>query len=333
MGTWAGGIGRAQARGVDSAGELLKIVGTSPAIQQVKQLAQMVAQNRCTVLITGQSGVGKELVARTIHRLSDRRDKPFVPTNCGALPESLLESQLFGHEKGAFTGATQSTLGIFRAADRGTTLLDEITEMSPALQVKLLRVLQEREVTPVGGTRPHAVDIRLIAASNQPMEQLLDEKTLRRDLYYRLSVVHIEIPPLSERREDVEALARHFIHLHALAYGCQPVRLTEAASRLLAAYHWPGNVRELSNTIERIYALGLGPVVSAEDLPLQLRAGASTRPEVLQPADLPSWEESEKRLITRALQAAHGQKTVAARLLKIDRHRLARKIKKYALDK
>ena len=292
----------------------------------------MVSQNRCTVLITGQSGVGKELVARTIHRLSARKDRPFVPTNCGALPESLLESQLFGHEKGAFTGATQSTLGIFRAADQGTAFLDEITEMSPALQVKLLRVLQEREVTPVGGTEPQAVDIRLMAASNRPMEELLEEKVLRRDLYYRLSVVHIEIPPLRERREDIDALVEHYIHRHALGYGCQPISLSEEAWILLRAHDWPGNVRELSNTIERIYALGLGPVVSADDLSPQLRAAAPTRLEEPRPAGLPSWEESEKQLIARALEVAKGRKTAAARLLKIDRHRLARKIKKYALD-
>ena len=171
-----------------------------------------------------------------------------------------------------------------------------------------------------------------MAASNQPMEKLLDEKVVRRDLYYRLSVVHIEVPPLSTRREDIEALVEHFIHLHALGYGCQPVRPTEAARRLLRAYHWPGNVRELSNTIERVYALGLGPVVSAEDLSPHLGGGLSGGAEFARPADLPTWEEAEKQLIKRALQAAGGQKTVAARLLKINRHRLARKMKKYALD-
>jgi transcriptional regulator with PAS, ATPase and Fis domain len=285
------------------------------------------------VLLTGCSGVGKELIASTIHRLSPRLAEPFVPTNCGALPETLLESQLFGHEKGAFTGATQSTLGIFRAADRGTAFLDEITEMSPALQVKLLRVLQEREVTPVGGTGPHPVDIRLIAASNRPMEELLDEKIIRRDLYYRLSVVHIEIPPLSERREDIDDLVTHFVHRHALEYGTEPVRLSPDARALLAAHDWPGNVRELSNILERAYALGLGPVVAADDLAPHLRMAAPQPQAPPRPAGLPSWEESEKQLILRALEAANGQKTVAARLLKIDRHRLARKIKKYALDK
>jgi transcriptional regulator with PAS, ATPase and Fis domain len=293
----------------------------------------MVAENHCTVLITGPSGSGKELIARTIRRLSPRSNKPFVSTNCGALPESLLESQLFGHEKGAFTGATRSTLGIFRASNRGTVFLDEITEMSPALQVKLLRVLQEREVTPVGGTRPHAVDIRLIAASNRPMEELLDDKILRRDLYYRLSVVHIEIPRLQDRREDIPLLATHFVHRHALEYGRPPVQLTAEASRLLMQYDWPGNVRELSNAIERLYALRLGPRISAADLSLQLRHTPSRRREEPANTYLPSWEESEKQLIVRALSAANGQKTVAARLLKIDRHRLARKIKKYQLDK
>lgn len=332
MGTRAGEIGRGQPGSSSLADELQRIVGASQAIQQVKQLVQMVARNHCTVLVTGQSGVGKELLARTIHRLSPRRNEPFVPTNCGALPETLLESQLFGHEKGAFTGATQSTLGIFRAADKGTAFLDEITEMSPALQVKLLRVLQEREVTPVGATHPHAVDIRLIAASNRPMEELLDEKIVRRDLYYRLSVVHIDIPPLRQRREDIVPLATHFIHRHALDYGRDPIRLDDGARAVLVAHDWPGNVRELSNAVERLYALGLGPVVSADDLSPQLRAAPRQATAAPRPVDLPSWEEAEKQLIFRALEAANGQKTLAARLLQIDRHRLARKIKKYALD-
>jgi len=332
MGRRIEAVGPTEASTQSCTDELHKIIGCSAAMRQVKQLVRMVAENHCTVLITGQSGSGKELVARTIRQLSPRRDNPFISTNCGALPESLLESQLFGHEKGAFTGATRSTLGIFRAADKGTVFLDEITEMSPALQVKLLRVLQEREVTPVGGTNTHPVDIRLIAASNKPMEELLDDKILRRDLYYRLSVVHIEMPGLQNRRDDIRLLMTHFVHRHALEYGCPPVRLTEQASRLLEDYDWPGNIRELSNTIERLYALKLGPLVSAADVSPQLRVASVRRREEPPDAGLPSWEDSEKQLIVRALRAAKGQKTVAARLLKIDRHRLARKIKKYQLS-
>ena len=308
------------------------ILGKSASIEHVKELVRMVAQNHSTVLITGESGVGKELIARTIHRLSDRSDKPFVPTNCGALPETLLESQLFGHEKGTFTGAVQSTLGIFRAADRGTVFLDEITEMSPALQVKLLRVLQEREVTPVGGVMPVRVNVRIIAATNRPLEELVDERILRRDLFYRLSVVQVAVPPLSHRREDIDELVLHFIHRHAIEYGREPVKLTDEARGRLIAHGWPGNVRELSNTIERMYALGLGPVVSAGELSLPLSTDGASSNDGKDSAGLPSWEEAEQELIRRALEAARGQKTVAARLLQIDRHRLARKIKKYQLD-
>lgn len=293
----------------------------------------MVARNHCTVLITGQSGVGKELVARTIHGLSERCDKPFVPTNCGALPETLLESHLFGHEKGTFTGAVQSTLGIFRAAEGGTVFLDEITEMSSALQVKLLRVLQEREVTPVGGAIPLPVNVRILAASNRPMDELLDEGLLRRDLYYRLSVVQVDVPPLRHRREDISALIPHLVHRHALDYGLPPVRLTDEARSLLIASDWPGNVRELSNTIERMYALGLGPVVDADILAPQMRcAGAEGLGESAR-GGLPTWDDAEKQLIRRALEAANGQKSLAAKLLQIDRHRLSRKIKKYQLDR
>ena len=334
MALQAGDAGKTRSRHTESADEFHEIIGRSAAIQQIKQRVSTVARNHCTVLITGESGVGKELIARAIHRLSDRSESAFVATNCGALPESLLESQLFGHRKGAFTGATQSTLGLFRAANEGTVFLDEVTEMSPALQVKLLRVLQEREVTPVGGTESYPVDVRIIAASNRPANELLDGNVLRHDLYYRLTIVHLELPPLRTRRDDVDELLRHFIHLHALNYGRSPIRLADGAVQLLRAYDWPGNVRELSNTIERMYALGLGPMVTAGEIAPHLRwAGApGENPVHTEQAPFPSWEEAEKRLLKKALDFTKGGKAAAAKLLKIDRHRLARKIKKYNLD-
>ena len=331
MGTRADST-RSPSTGSTSSGSPLDaIVGESAAMRSVKQLVDMVARNHCTVFITGESGVGKELLTQTIHKLSPRADKPLIAANCGALPETLLESQLFGHLKGAFTGATQDTLGIFRAANQGTVFLDEITEMSPMLQVKLLRVLQEREVTPVGSTEPISVDLRILAASNRSLERVREESGLREDLYYRLCVVHIDLPPLRRRREDIALLVHHFVHRHAVDYGRDPLSFAAGAMTRLQEYSWPGNVRELSNTIERLYALSAGPVIKADDLSPHLHSVPPVD-DALIAGRLPSWEEAEKALIRRALQATDGQKAAAAKLLKIDRHRLMRKIRKYDIS-
>lgn len=322
---------------------LERIVGCSPAIRSIKRLALTVARNDSTVLILGDSGVGKELLARTIHDLSARRDQPFIAANCGALPETLLESQLFGHVRGAFTGATQDTLGIFRAGDGGTVFLDEIGEMSPALQVKLLRTLQEREVTPVGSTHPHPIDVRIIAATNRMIDPTNPAPVLREDLYYRLSVVQIVLPPLRQRPADIPLLLEHFIHRHAVAYGRQPVRIEPQALDVLIRYPWPGNVRELSNFIERHYATGGGPTIDLADIPERMLHAATQqvrpawmpdKPDSPRPPTgaLPTLEEAERELIRRALLLAGGRKTRAAEILNIERHRLTRKIRKYGLD-
>jgi transcriptional regulator with PAS, ATPase and Fis domain len=314
--------------------ELLSIVGTSPSVELIRDLVRTVAANHSTILIHGESGVGKELIARAIHGLSPRRDQPFVATNCGALPESLLESQLFGHVKGAFTGATADTLGIFRAADRGTIFLDEITEMSQALQVKLLRVLQEREITPVGATDAVRVDVRIIAATNHPLEGSGLGDVLREDLYYRLSVVQVHVPPLRQRREDIEPLLNHFNYRHAIAYAQSPLVFSAGAIRRLVGYSWPGNVRELSNVVERFFALHAGPSVDVGDLPPAIaRAGdlAEAPAKAPDPDHVPTLEEAERDLIARALKRTGGQKLAAAKLLNVERHRLARKMNKYGL--
>ena len=321
--------------GPASSQELLAIVGTSPSMQLIRDLVRTVAANHSTILVQGESGVGKELIARTIHRLSPRRQQPFVAANCGALPDSLLESQLFGHVKGAFTGATSDTLGIFRAANRGTIFLDEITEMSPALQVKLLRVLQEREVTPVGSTEAMPVDVRIIAATNRALEHHAPGATMREDLYYRLSVVQIHIPPLRQRREDIDALLNYFNHRHCIAYGQGPLMLATQARQRLLAYSWSGNVRELSNVVERFFALHAGPLIREEDLPPVIQKAGERPPGQSAQAEeghrLPTLEEAERELIVRALKQTDGQRLAAAKLLSIERHRLARKIRKYGL--
>jgi transcriptional regulator with PAS, ATPase and Fis domain len=309
-------------RGTDRRDALVdRIIGSSATMRQIKGLIRRIAGNHSTILITGASGSGKELVARTIHDMSDRADGPFMAVNCGAMPESLLESQLFGHEKGSFTGATERVPGIFRAAEGGTVFLDEITEMHPALQVRLLRVLQEREVTPVGGTEAIPVDVRIIAATNQPLNP--DQNmALRNDLFYRLSVVQMHLPSVCERRQDVPELIDYFNRLHAFAYRQSVNPITPERMRALAGYAWPGNVRELSNVIENWYATGVWPA-KFED--------PGTMAETVE-ADLesiPTLDQAEKALVIRALAAAKGNKGVAARALKIERHRLYRKIEKY----
>src|SRR5271157_798266 len=243
------------------------IVGNSPGIKRIYELTAKVACCQSTVLILGESGTGKELIAKSIHLHSDRADRPFIPVNCGAIPRDLLESELFGHEKGAFTSAVATRIGRFELADGGTILLDEIGEMPQILQVKLLRVLQERSFERVGGTRTINVDVRIIAATNQDLETAVKDGRFREDLFYRLNVIPIEIPPLRKRIDDIPLLCSFFIDKYSKRFGRNPITITEEATRVLSGYSWPGNVRELENAIERLLVLKDDDVVKPADLP------------------------------------------------------------------
>jgi DNA-binding NtrC family response regulator len=309
------------------------IVGSSAAMREVQKVIGMLADTDATVLITGETGTGKEVVARAIHRHGRRAARPFVAINCAAIPAELLESQLFGHVRGAFTGAVADRAGSFREADGGTLFLDEIGDMDLALQAKLLRVLQDRVVTPVGG-KPVPVDVRILAATHRDLERLVREGKFREDLFWRLGVVPLALPPLRERLADIVPLAEHFLAL--AANGAPPKRLSaEAAARLLA-HSWPGNVRELRNAMERVAVLARRPVIGAEDLEF-LQAAAPDTPgsgnaEWLS-GDLPTAvARLESAMIRQALEAAHGNRAEAARRLGIHRQLLYEKMKRYEIE-
>jgi len=288
-----------------------------------------VAATDSPVLIAGESGTGKELVAAGIHRLSPRSRGPFIPVNCGAIPADLLESELFGHVRGAFSGAVADTLGLFRSADGGTVFLDEVAELPAPLQVKLLRVLQEKEVRPVGSAKSHAVDVRVIAATNRRLEEAVREGSLRQDLFYRLDVVRVEIPPLRERKADIPALVAHFLHRFNRRFGREVTGIAPAAMAALMAHDFPGNVRELENLLERAYALGVGREITPGDLP-----PFSARPEAPPAAgELPTLAQAERTLILRALELYGHDKDRAARALGISRRTLYRRLKEYGLLK
>ena len=307
------------------------IVGRSGAIQEVIRQLELVAQARSTVLITGETGTGKELVARAIHDRSAQREMPLIKVNCAALPEGLLESELFGHVKGAFTGAISSKKGKFALADGGTIFLDEIGTMSPAVQAKLLRVLQEREFEPLGAERTEKVDLRVIAASNRDLRRMVTEGRFLEDLFYRLSVIPIHIPPLRERREDIPALTDHFIRKHNQRTGKRIEKVDDAVLEAFRGYDWPGNVRELENTIERAVVLSPGPVITRHEVSL-LGVTEAT------PVGLPSlklhqnvdWVERET--IARALQRSAGIKKDAADLLGISQRALSYYLAKHHIE-
>lgn len=322
----------------------LGIISESSAMQKVFSLINKVARTQSTVLVLGESGTGKELVARAVHKLSGRTGK-LVPVNCGAIPEEILESELFGHEKGAFTGATNSKIGRFQMADCGTIFLDEIGEMSPKLQVKLLRVLQERVVEPVGSTRSVEVNVRVIAATNKDLREEVKAGRFREDLYYRLQVVPIELPSLRERGDDVKLLTRYFLERSAAHSGMPALRISEDAEAKLATYNWPGNVRELENLMERLAILTDGSELRVEDLPEYVRAAsgsfASSTTSIMQiqeilPDNGLDFNELvngfENRLILMALEKTNGNKKAAAKLLKLNRTTLVEKIKKKGLE-
>ncbi|BBL74095.1 sigma-54-dependent transcriptional regulator [Methylomagnum ishizawai] len=318
-----------------------EFVGQGAAMRQVYELIRQVAPTKANVLVTGETGTGKELAARAIHRHSGREGL-FVPINCAAIPAEILESELFGYAKGAFTGANKDRVGKFELADGGTLFLDEITEMSPALQAKLLRVLQESTIDRLGCNRPISVDIRIVAATNRDPRESVREGRLREDLFYRLNVFGIQLPPLRERREDIPALAAHFLEKYGTQLGCGGGRLDPAAERSLLAYPWPGNVRELENMMERAAVLCRGGTVEPRHLPLEIAGtvvpsvaapvAASAGPEA-EDLDLEQRVEAlERRLLTRALAESGDNKAKAARLLKISERTLWYKLKKYGFS-
>ncbi len=315
----------------------IEIVGQSAALQRVFELIEKVAPTESTVLILGESGTGKELVARAIHARSRRREGPFVPVNCGAIPEELLESELFGYERGAFTGANRSKPGRFELANGGTIFLDEVAEMSPKLQVKLLRILQERTVERLGGEKPVPVDIRIIAATNRNLEAEVAAGRFREDLYFRLNVIPIEIPPLRERREDIPLLVEHFLKKFCEREEVPLKKLSEKALARLQSYHWPGNVRELENLIERLVILTEGEVIEEEDLPEHIRGETPLEWKI--PEKFPAegldlqatLREIERTLIVKALEASGGVKSQAAKLLRLNRTTLIEKMKRLGL--
>lgn len=309
-----------------------EIIGQSAAMRQIYAIIAAVSANKSTVLITGESGTGKELVARTIHRQGPWAEQSFVALNCGAMSETLLDSQLFGHRRGAFTGAIADHNGVFQSADGGTLFLDEISEIPLVLQVKFLRAIQEKEVTPLGSSRPVKVDVRIMAASNRNLEEEVRKGTFREDLFYRLNVVPLHLPPLRERREDIPLLIEHFIGAFSTEYTVEPKKVAPAALDKLVAYTWPGNIRELQNTIERVFALSRSNEITLADLSTSI-AGFEEKPlDFHGAAELPTLETMERALIRAALQKSQGNKNEAARLLNIDRQRLYRKMDKYGLD-
>ena len=310
-----------------------EIVGQHPEMQKLYQLIAQMARTASTVLIAGESGTGKELIARAVHREGPRRDKPFVPVNPAAISETLMESELFGHEKGAFTSAYQRKLGKFELANGGTLFLDEIATLKPELQAKLLRVLQEREIERVGGTRSIKVDVRIISATNADLEKAVTNQTFREDLYYRLNVVPITVPPLRERREDIPLLVDHFVRRYNHEFKKHIEGVSPDALAALREYAWPGNVRELQNIIERSVALVEGPLIQLKDLPLDLMLpdhGVRARAAEIMPLKQ-ACEQFERQIVLRVLERVRWNQSEAARLLGLHRNTLKVKLAKWKM--
>ena len=314
------------------------IIGNSSKMQEILAAVSRVAATRSTVLLCGESGVGKDMIARAIHHHSPRASMPFIKINCTSIPETLMESELFGYEKGAFTGATAARAGKFEQADGGTVMLDEIGDVPPAIQVKLLRVLQERELERLGGNKTHAVDVRVVAATNVDLRRAIEEGNFREDLYYRLNVFPLTIPPLRERREDIPPLAEYFLHKFR-AEQESPVRhISAEAMRKLVDYDWPGNVRELENVIERALVLAAGDALQPDDIRLDFAprrtvpavAGGNGAGEFL--AEGTTLDEHERQLIREALRRANGNKSQAARLLGLTRNALRYRLTQMGLE-
>jgi two-component system response regulator HydG len=306
------------------------VVGKSPAMEKVFDIVRRVSATESTVLITGESGTGKELLAREIHKHSLRRETPFVVVDCGALVETLFESELFGHVKGSFTGAYETKHGRFEVANGGTIFLDEISNISMNIQAKLLRVIQEREVTRIGSSKPIKVDVRIIAATNENLADLVRLGKFREDLFYRLSVVPIHIPPLRERKQDIHVLVEHFMAKYCHRVKKSVKKISPPVIKALSEYDWPGNIRELENTIERAVVLSPGNEIRMDDL---IYHGIGTKFSLLHPEDghYRPLEDVEMEYIAAVLKAHHGNKSQTAKVLGIDRKTLLSKIKKYAL--
>ncbi len=307
-----------------------ELVGNAQLMQRVKEIISKVATTDSPVLIEGESGTGKELVAAAIHRLSDRAKGPFIPVNCSAIPEDLLESEFFGHVRGAFSGAVSDALGLFRGAHEGTIFLDEIAELSPGLQVKLLRVLQEMLVRPVGSTKTHLVDVRVIAATNRDLDRSIADGRFRQDLYYRLNVVRVSLPPLRARREDIPALVNHFLRRYNRRFRRDVKGITPDALATLAGHDFPGNVRELENVIERAFAMGAREQITLADLPV-LGTASVPSASVPQSGTVPRLADVEKDLILRALAFYKDDKEAAASALGISRRTIYRRLKEYGM--
>jgi len=318
-------------RAVDEARRFGALLGASPAMRRLYDLLDRIVDSNATVLITGETGTGKELVARALHDRNKRRTGPFVAVSCAALPEPLLESELFGHVRGAFTDAHATRKGLLFQASGGTLFLDEIGELPLALQPKLLRALQMRVARPVGGLEELPFEVRLVAATNRDLEAAIEERRFREDLYFRINVVSVEVPPLRSRGGDVLLLAQHFIERYAAQAGKVVTGIAPAAAERLLAYGWPGNVRELENCIERAIAVTQGDTIAVEDLPAKIREFQRSHVIVTSddPTELPPLEEVERRYILRVLEAVGGSKALAARVLGIGRKTLYRKLEQY----
>ncbi|NGZ97433.1 MAG: hypothetical protein CV089_15165 [Nitrospira sp. WS110] len=305
------------------------LIGRSPIMQQLFDMTRLVADSSSTVLIQGESGTGKELLARTVHTLSSRSDRPFVVVDCGALPETLLESELFGHVRGAFTGAVTNKRGLFEEADGGTIFLDEIADTTPTFQAKLLRVLQEGEIKPVGGTRAMKIHTRVISASNKDLAELVKAKAFRQDLYYRLAVLPLYLPALRERREDIPLLVQHFVTASCARHHQPARKIAESAMRALRDAPWPGNVRELQHYIERAVVTTAGPWLGCEDL---VSGDIENEDESLRSASREAVAQAERIRIVDALQKTAGNRLKAAKLLKISRASLYNKLRAYCIE-
>jgi DNA-binding NtrC family response regulator len=310
---------------------LENIIGESPAMRQLFETVQQVAPSRATVLITGETGTGKELIAKAIHNLSPRKNGAFIAVHAAALPSTLLESEVFGHEKGAFTGAVERRIGRFELADGGTLFLDEVSELEPSIQVKLLRVLEERAFERVGGAKTLQVDVRLVAATNKDLKKLVSEGKFRDDLFYRLSVVTIDLPPLRERRDDIPLLVKAFLDEFGRENSKQVRELTPEALNVLLAYDWPGNVRELRNAIEQMVVLARAERLTVRDMPAAIRGSADLTKINVVRAGM-TVEEAERQLIVQALKETNGNRTKAAQKIGISRRTLHRKLKEFGLE-
>lgn len=322
--------GEAAAQCAAGASDVIELVGRSAAFDSIRQVAAGVAARRCTVMLLGETGTGKEMLARYVHDTSDRAQAPFVPVDCSSLSETLFESELFGHVKGSFTGATRDSLGFIRAAHGGTLFLDEIGELALPLQAKLLRVVQERKVIPVGDTRPRPVDVRIVTATHRDLGEMVRRGQFREDLLFRLNVVSLRVPPLRDRLDDVPMLARHFLSAQSDLYGESPKTLSDEAIDLMLRHRWPGNVRELSNVIEHAYVLSPRATIGVEDLPARVRAAvaenaAACRESVSGDQSL-MLADVERRAIAEALKRARFNKAAASRMLGINIQRLNRRI-------